>query len=186
MRGRRRLHRHLEGRGGRGGARAPAPRSSTTSPRCARTPTSPAVCAERGLRGRPDAHAGHAADDAGRPALRRRRRRRQGVPRRADRGGRRRRDRRGADLGRPGHRVRQDGRAQPRADRGASASCASSAGRSSSAARARATSARSPAGRSATGWARRSPERAGAAGRAPTCCGSTTSPSSRTRRSPPR
>ena len=67
------------------------------------------------LRGGADAHAGHPADDAGRPALRRRRRRRPRLPRRADRGGGRRGRRRGADLGRSGDRLRQDRRAQPRA-----------------------------------------------------------------------
>ena len=62
-----------------------------------------------------DAHARRPADDAGRPRLRRRRRRGQGLPRRAARGGARRRDRRGADLARPRDRLRQDRRAQPRA-----------------------------------------------------------------------
>ena len=62
-----------------------------------------------------DAHAGHAADDAVRPHLRRRRRRRARVPRRADPGRRRRRGRRAPDLGRPRDRVRQDALPQPRA-----------------------------------------------------------------------
>ena len=66
-----------------------------------------------GLRGGADAHAGRSADDAGEPDLRRRRRRRQGLPRRADRVRDRGGDRRGADLGRPRDRLREDRRAQP-------------------------------------------------------------------------
>ena len=63
----------------------------------------------------PDAHAGRAAHDAGRPDLRRRRLRRGGVPRGAARVRRRSRRARGARLPRPGHRLRQDGRAELRA-----------------------------------------------------------------------
>ncbi len=71
-----------------------APRSSTTSPPCAPTPSSPGSAPSGGCDGGAHAHAGQPADDAGGPALRRRRRRRPRLPRRADRGrGRRRRSR---------------------------------------------------------------------------------------------
>ena len=66
-------------------------------------------------------------------------------------------DRRGADLGRPGDRLRQDGRAQPRAAAPARRAARARPARSSSAPRARASSASSPAARSATGSAARSP-----------------------------
>ena len=59
---------------------------------------------------------GIAADDAGEPQLRGRGRRCAGVPRRATGAGGRGGNRRAADLGRSRDRVRQDRRAQPRAD----------------------------------------------------------------------
>ena len=78
----------------------------------------------------PDAHAGRAAHDAARAALRRRRGRGRGVSRGAARLRRRPRRARGPHLPRPGDRLRQDGRAQPRAACAASTSCSSSAVRS--------------------------------------------------------
>ena len=128
-----------------------------------------------------DAHAGHPADDAGRPPLRGRRRRRQGLPRRAARGGARRRRRRGADLARPGDRLRQDARAQPGAAAPPRRAARRSAGRWSSAPRARASSARSTAPSRASGSAARSPPRCSPRPRAPTSSASTTSPRSRRR-----
>ena len=74
-------------------------------------------------------------------------------------GGDRRRGCRGEDLARPGDRLRQDARAQPRAAARGWGSSPRSACRSSSAPRARASSARSTAPRSASGWAGRSPPR---------------------------
>ena len=95
------------------------------------------------LRLLPDAHARRAADDAGRPALRGRRRRRQGVPRGAARG---RASRPGIAeeriAARPGHRLRQDARAQPRAAAAARRARRARAARSSSAPRASRSSAR--------------------------------------------
>ena len=67
------------------------------------------------LRLLPHAHARRAAHDAGRPSLRRRRRRRPRLPRGARRVRGPRGRARGAHHGRPGHRLRQDARAQPRA-----------------------------------------------------------------------
>ena len=63
----------------------------------------------------PDAHAGRASHDAGGAALRRRRRGGGRVPRGAPRVRGRFGDRGGADLPRPGLRVREDGRPEPRA-----------------------------------------------------------------------
>ena len=89
----------------------PARPTSTTSPRSATTPELAGLVADRGARLLPDAHARRAADDAGRPALRRRRRRRQGVPRGARRVRRRARaSREDRIAARPGHRLRQDAR----------------------------------------------------------------------------
>ena len=90
----------------------------------------------------PDAHAGRAADDAGRPALRRRRDRGGCVPRAAAVGRRRRRDPGGACLPRPGHRLRQDAGAELRAACGGSTCCSRSAGPVLSGSRARARSGR--------------------------------------------
>ncbi len=134
----------------------------------------------RGARSRagPHAHAGDAAHDAGRPRLRRRRRRRQGLPRRAARGGGRRRRRRGADLARPRDRLRQDRSSTTSSCCAGSASCASSAGRSWSAPRARASSARSTTPTRRSGSAARSPPRSSPSPRAPTRSASTTSPRS--------
>ena len=130
-------------------ARAPRSRSTPPRPRSPRRRWTPArrivndVTALRGdpemaavvaaarRRLLPDAHARRAAHDAARPALRRRRRRRQGVPGGADGVRRRRGDRRGADPARPRDRLRQDGRAQPRAAARGSTSSSRSAGRSS-------------------------------------------------------
>ena len=125
-----------------------------------------------------DAHAGHAADDAGGPALRRRRRRRQGVPRRAARGGARRRRRRGADLARPGDRLRQDARAQPRAAAAPrrAARAGPAAGRRHLAQELHRQDRRLRGGPS--GSAARSPPRSSPPPRAPRCSGSTTSPRS--------
>ena len=78
----------------------------------------PAMAGDRGRGGRlplPDPHAGGAAHDAGGAALRRRRRRGGGVPGGAPRLRRRRGHRGTADLPRPGHRLRQDRRAELRA-----------------------------------------------------------------------
>ena len=69
----------------------------------------------RGLLPLPHAHAGRAADDAGRPGLRRRRLGREAVPRGAARVRGRGRDRRAERLPRPRDRLREDGRAQLRA-----------------------------------------------------------------------
>ena len=73
------------------------------------------VVADAGCVPLPDAHAGRAAHDAARPAVRRRRVRGHGVPRGAAPFRRRRGHRRGADLPRPRHRLRQDRRAELRA-----------------------------------------------------------------------
>ena len=73
------------------------------------------VVAEVGCLRLPHAHARRAADDAGRPSLRRRRIGRQGVSRGAACVRGRCGDRGGTDLRRSGHRLRQDGRAQRRA-----------------------------------------------------------------------
>ncbi len=61
-----RLDRHHQGGRRPGGARAPAPRSSTTCPRSGSIPRWPDVVAERGRRLLPHAHARRAAHDAGR------------------------------------------------------------------------------------------------------------------------
>ena len=102
------LDRHDEGRGRRGRARRRRRPTSTTSPRCATTPTWRASSPSAAATLLPDAHARRAAHDAGRPALRRRRRRRQGVPRATRRVRRARGRRRGPHRPRPGHRLRQD------------------------------------------------------------------------------
>ena len=83
--GRAAQHRHDEARGRARRRSTPARPTSTTSPRSATTPRWPALVADARLRLLPDAHARRAADDAGRPALRRRRLRGQGVPRGARR-----------------------------------------------------------------------------------------------------
>ena len=89
------------------------------------------------------------------PGLRRRRLRRQGLPRGAARVRGRGGDPRGARLPRPRHRLREDGRAQPRAGPRGSTSWSRSAGRCWSASRARARSAGSSATRRDDRHARR-------------------------------
>ena len=89
----------------------------------------------------PDAHAGRASHDAGRPALRRRRRRGCGIPGAAAVRGRRSRDPGGARLPRPGHRLRQDRRRTTSSCCGGSMCCSHSAAPCSSGSRARARSA---------------------------------------------
>ena len=76
----RRLDRHLQGGGRRGGARAPAPRYVNDVTALRGDPEMAALVAGARRRVLPDAHARRAAHDAGRPALRRRRLRRQGLP----------------------------------------------------------------------------------------------------------
>ena len=90
------------------GRSRPARRSSTTSRRLAATPSMARVVAEAGAGRRPDAHAGHAPDDAGRPALRRRRRRGPRLPRPAGR----RRPSAGASRGRGSRSTRGSGSAR--------------------------------------------------------------------------
>ena len=87
------LDRHVQGRRRRGGARRRR-RLRQRRHRAARRPRHGRPGRRARRRRLPDAHARHAAHDAGRGPLRRRRRRRQGVPRRADRGGGRRGHRR--------------------------------------------------------------------------------------------
>ena len=76
-------------------------------------PEMAALCAERGATVVLMHMLGSPRTMQDEPRLRGRRRRGQGLPRRAGRGGGRRRHRRGADLARPGDRLRQDRRAQP-------------------------------------------------------------------------
>ena len=108
------LDRHQQGRGWPRPRSTPGSRWSTTSRAGRAEPEILGLVAERGAGRVPDAHAGRAADHAGRPPLRRRRRRGERVP--------------GATgwprpgppgvpeervLLDPGHRLRQDARAQP-------------------------------------------------------------------------
>ena len=99
----------------------------------------------------PDAHAGGAADDADEPSVRRRRGRSVRVPRGADRVRDRLRDRRGANLRRSRHRLRQDSRPEPGARAPPRHVRGCSGARSSSGSRARARWARC--------WATRAPVR---------------------------
>ena len=174
------LDRHLEGGGRRGGARRRRRRSSTTSPRCAATREMAALCAERGCRRGPDAHAG------------RRRGRCRTNPRYDDvvddvRAFLAERIEAAVAAGvaeeriwlDPGDRLRQDASSTTSSCCAGSASCASWAGRSSSAPRARASSAGSTAPGSASGSAARSPRSSSRSPTAPTCSASTTSPRSR-------
>ena len=121
----------------------------TTSPPCAmrrkpggRPPSSAASGA--------DAHAGRAADHAGRAPLRRRRGRGDGLPRRPGGGGDGRRRGARADLARSWHRLRQDhGPPQPAAARRAWTGSSPWASRCCWASAARASSPRSTRGRAA-------------------------------------
>ena len=97
----------------------------------------------RRLRLLPDAHAGRAADDAGRPALRRRRERGRGVPRAAARSPSPRASRRSASSSIPGSASARRSITTSRCC-GASTRSPRSASRSSSACRASASWARSP------------------------------------------
>ena len=138
--GRAGLDRHLEGRGGAARARARR-RARQRRDRAARRPG-----ARRRRRGRrrvplPDAHAGRAADDAGRSRLRRRRLGGEGVPRGAARVRGRGRDPRGARLPRSRASASARRSSTTSSSCGGSTSSSRSAGRCSSASRARARSA---------------------------------------------
>ena len=109
--------RHHEGRGRRAPRSTPAPPIVNDVSAGRPTPRCLGVVADAGA-GYVVMHMqGEPRTMQARPALRRRRRRGRRLPRRAARGRARRRRRRRRADGRPGHRIRQDGRAQPRAAR---------------------------------------------------------------------